>query len=80
MVYTINVSVITVGILHYYIGKFFVLKDLYEMFQGSPFPGTFLTDPSKLKIYLCKIPTACDHRNFDSVNPLPVVIYRVAFS
>ena len=28
---------------------------------------TFLTNPSKLRIYLCKIPTACDHRNFDSV-------------
>ena len=26
------------------------------------------TYPSEHRIYLCKIPTACDHRNFDSVN------------
>ena len=31
----IKVSVITVGILH--IGKFQVLKDLYEMFEGTDF-------------------------------------------
>jgi hypothetical protein len=34
----------------------------------SQFPQIFLTNPSKLRIYLCKIPTDCDHRKFDSIN------------
>jgi hypothetical protein len=31
------------------------------------FPQTFLTNPLKLKIYLCMQNSYCDHRNSDSV-------------
>ena len=41
----INVSVITVG------------TDLVFNIDFSKFPQTFLTNPPKLRIYLCKIPT-----------------------
>jgi hypothetical protein len=50
------------------IGKFYVLKDLTRCITLSQFPQTFLTNPSKLRIYLCKIPTVIT--NFDNVNKL----------
>ncbi len=57
LVYTIKYSVITVGILHRY----------FEGFEGTDsFPQTFLTNPSKLGVYLQN--SYCDHRNFDNVN------------
>ena len=37
-----------------------------EFITLSQFPQTFLTNPSKLRIYLCKIPTVHDHMNFDT--------------
>jgi hypothetical protein len=36
----------------------------------SQFPQTILTNPSKLRIYLCEN-FYCDHRNFDSGPFLP---------
>ena len=42
------------------------------MFEGTDSvfvcSNVSVTNPSKLRICLCKIPTSCDHRNFDSVN------------
>jgi hypothetical protein len=42
-------------------------RELTQCLPLSEFPQTFLTNPSQLRIYPCKIPTV-DHRNFDCVN------------
>ncbi len=48
------------------------------MFTVSQFPQTFLTNSSKLGVYPWKIPTACDHRNVDSVNQALRTVYIFA--
>ena len=61
-------------LIRYGEARFHVLKDLYEMFEGTDLvlnesisSNIPYANPSKRTLYLCKIPTV-NHRNFDSVN------------
>jgi hypothetical protein len=69
-VYTIKVSVITVGILHRWriwrICKT-CLRKLIQCLTLRQFPQTFLTNPSKLRIYLCKIPTVITETLYQAI-------------
>jgi hypothetical protein len=45
------------------------------MFNTESVPQIILTNPSKLRIYLCDN-FYCDHRNFDSVKPIFATEYK----